>query len=245
MNTQALPMTPPTYACRLKSLVKRSARIIFLALLNVLPAPAQTSSKAPTFGAPTTINRCSIQLAQIRPLRGFRLGMTLAEFTNSFQGSPPQVPEPDYLGVRSAKFYWSEKQRKSADLNGLEFKFFDDRLYQMEATYSVGTEWDQRPWSDFAEAVSRGMGVEAAWTEIPGTPLTSGKRFSLDCGEVRFGLWVMEPPMSRSSLPAGQIATAFLTLTATKSEVRLKEQEDAYRQQRQQRDAERRRVFKP
>lgn len=89
------------------------------------------------------------------------------------------------------------------------------------------------------------MGVEAAWTEAPGTPSTPDKRFSLNCGEVRFGLWVMEPPMSRSLLPAGQIATAFLTLTATKSEVRLKQQEDAYRQQRQQHDAERRRVFKP
>lgn len=188
---------------------------------------------------PVIINKCPIQLAQLLPLRRFRLGASLTEFAKSFQGNPPSIPEPDYLGIRSLKFNWSEEPRKPTDLTQIEFRFFDDRLYQIEATYKVGTEWEERPWNEFAEAISRGMGVEARWAEMP------DKRFRLDCGEVRFNLWVMEPMMSRSSLPAGQMATAFLTLTATESEVRIKKREEAFRQQQQQRNIERRKVFTP
>jgi hypothetical protein len=239
MNTEVLPMTSASNVCRLKRLVKRSAWIIFLALLNSRLAPAQTPSNTSDLGIPTAINSCPMRLDQLRPLRGFKLGMTIPEFTKSFRGSPPQVPERDYLGIRTIKFNWSEERGSSTDIDKIEFRFFSDRLYQMEATYSVRTEWDQRPWSDFAEAISRGMGVKAAWSE------TSPKQFRLDCGEVRFDLRVMEPLMSRSSLPAGQIASAFLTLTETGSETRIKQQEDAHRRQQPQRDAERRQTFKP
>jgi hypothetical protein len=137
------------------------------------------------------------------------------------------------------KFYWSQEGRRSTDLNKIGFKFFNDRLYQIEATYAVSTEWEKRPPRDFAEGISRGLGVEVGWTEVP------GNRFKLDCGEVRFDLWVMEPIMSRSSLPAGQMATAYLTLTATGSEAQIKKREDTLRQQQQQRNTERRRVFRP
>jgi hypothetical protein len=188
---------------------------------------------------PIIINKCPVQLAQLLPLRGFRLGVSLTEFVTRFKGNPPTIPESDPLGIRSLKFNWSEETRKSTDLTQIEFRFFDDRLYQIEATYKVGTEWDDRPLSEFAEAISHGMGVEAGWAEMP------DKKFNLDCGEVRFNLWVMEPIMSRSSLPAPQMATAFLTLTATTSEAQIKKREEAYRQQQQQRNIERRKEFKP
>jgi hypothetical protein len=185
------------------------------------------------------INKCPIQLAQLLPLKGFKLGASLTEFAKSFKGNLLSIPEPDYLGLRSLKFNWSEQPPKSTDLTQIEFRFFDDRLYQIEATYKVGTEWEERPLSAFAEAISRGMGVEASWAEMP------DKKFNLECGEVRFNLWVMEPMMSRSSLPAGQMATAFLTLTATGSEAQIKNREEAYRQRQQQRNSERRKVFTP
>ena len=113
---------------------------------------------------------------------------------------------------------------------GQGFVAAQDRLYQMEATYSVGAEWDQQPWRDFAGAISRGLGVEASWSEM------SPKQFRMDCGDVRFDLQVMEPFMSISSLPAGQIASAFLTLTDTESEALVKQREDAYRRQQPQRE---------
>ncbi|HEY0321693.1 MAG TPA: hypothetical protein VGC66_12100 [Pyrinomonadaceae bacterium] len=188
---------------------------------------------------PVIINKCPVQLAQLLPLRGFKLGTPFTEFANRFKGSALSIPEPDKLGMRSLKFNWSEEPRKPTDLAQIEFRFFDDRLYQIEATYKVGTEWEGRPLSEFAEAISRGMGVEARWAEMP------DKRFRLDCGEVRFNLWVMEPMMSRSSLPGGQMATAFLTLTATASEAQIKRREETYRQQQQQRNSEKRRVFTP
>ncbi|HKS26721.1 MAG TPA: hypothetical protein VJS44_02825 [Pyrinomonadaceae bacterium] len=188
--------------------------------------------------SPAVINKCPIQLDQLLALRGFRLGASITEFTKSFQGNPPSIPEPDPSGIRSLKFNWSEEPRKLTDMTQIEFRFFDDRLYQIEATYKMGTEWEERPLSEFAEAISRGMGVEARWAEMP------DKKFRLDCGQVRFNLWVMEPTMSRSSLPAGQMAIAFLTLTATESEAQIKKREESFRQQ-QQRNSERRRVFTP
>jgi hypothetical protein len=188
---------------------------------------------------PVIINKCPVQLAQLLPLRGFRLGSSLAEFAKRFQGEPTSIPEPDYLGIRSMKFNWAQESRRLTDLKQMEFRFFNDHLYQIEATYKVGTEWEERPLSEFAEAISQGMGVEAAWAEMP------DKRFRLDCGEVRFNLWVMEPMMSRSSLPAGEMAAAFLTLTATGSEAQIKKRAEAFRQQQQQRNTERRRVFTP
>jgi hypothetical protein len=174
--------------------------------------------------SPAIINKCPIQLGQLLPLRGFRLGASLTEFTKSFQGNPPSIPEPDYLGIRSLKFNWFEEPRKPTDITQIGFRFFDDHLYQIEATYKMGTEWEERPLNEFAKAISRGMGVEGTWAEMP------DKKFRLDCGEVRFNLWVMEPTMSRSSLPAGQMATAFLTLTATESEAQIKKREESFRQ---------------
>lgn len=189
--------------------------------------------------SPAVINKCPIQLAQLLPLRGFKLGASLTEFAKSFKGNLPSIPEPDPLGIRSLKFNWSELPLKSTDLTQIEFRFFNDHLYEIKATYKVGTEWEERPLNEFAEAMSRGMGVEAKWAEMP------DKKFNLDCGEVRFNLWVMEPMMSRSSLPAGQMATAFLTLTATTSEAQIKKREEDYRKQQQQRNTERRKVFTP
>lgn len=200
------------------------------ALLKIVQPPSQTA---------IIINKCPIQIATLLPLRGFKLGASLTEFANRFKGSPLSIPEPDNLGLRSLKFNWYEEPRKPTDLTQIEFRFFDDRLYQIEAIYKVGTEWEERPWNEFAEAISRGMGVEAGWTEMP------DKRFRLDCGEVRFNLWVIEPMMSRSSLPVGQMATAFLTLTATNSEAQIKIREESYRQQQQKRNSERRKVFTP
>lgn len=239
MNTEAPSATPASNAPRLKRIFKRSAWIMFLALLNVWVAQAQTPSNIPASEGPTAINGCPVRLNQLRPLRGFRLGMTLTEFRRGFQGDPLQFPEPDHLGVRTIKFKWSQERRNSTDLDTLEFRLSGDHLYQIEATYSIGAEWDQQPWRDFAGAISRGLGVEASWSEM------SPKQFRLDCGDVRFELQVMEPFMSISSLPAGQIASAFLTLTDTKSEALVKQREDAYRRQQPQRNAERRRVFKP
>jgi hypothetical protein len=189
--------------------------------------------------ASITISKCPIQITQLLPIRGFKLGESLAEFSEHFQGGHLSIPEPDYLGIRSMKFYWPQEGRRLTDINEMEFRFFDDRLYQIEAVYAVGTEWEERPLSEFASVISRGLGVEAGWTEA------TGNRFKLDCGEVRFDLWVMKPIMSRSSLPAGQMATAYLTLTATSSEAQIRKREETLRQQQQQRDAERRRVFRP
>jgi hypothetical protein len=258
MTTQAITRLHVTFSFCRKRVNRQGARLLFFILSCISLVNAQTSEAklVPLSGVSdramlpfgmrssppriaVTVNRCPIQLTQLPPLRGFRLGASIAEFAKSFQGNLPSIPEPDDLGIRSMKFYWSQEGRRSTDLNKMEFRFFNDRLYQIEATYAVGTEWEERPLREFAAVISRGMGVEAGWAEVP------SNRFKLDCGEVRFDLWIMKPIMSSSSLLAGQIATAYLTLTATGSEAQIKKREESLRQQQQQRNAERRRVFRP
>jgi hypothetical protein len=70
----------------------------------------------------------------------------------------------------------------STGLDKLEFKFFDERMYQIRAYYSVGKEWKQRPMSEFAEALSRSLGVETVWGK------RDEKEFIIPCGAVRLDL---------------------------------------------------------
>jgi hypothetical protein len=109
MNARTPSMAQP-HACRLMRLIARSAWLTSLTLLTASPVPAQNPPGAAPSATLVTANRCPIQLAQLRPLRGFKLDMTFAEFMKSFRGVPPLLEGPNYLGVRSAKFYWSEER---------------------------------------------------------------------------------------------------------------------------------------
>lgn len=167
--------------------------------------------------------------------------MSSAEVMNRFRATPPPLSKPDEVGRRSMTIELSRPQDApgSTGLNKLIFRFFDDRVYQIEATYSVGREWNKRPMSEFADALSRGLGVDAAWTE-KGT-----KEFVIDCGEVRLNVSIDELDDIMSASARMPLAAAFFTITNTTAEVQIKERAGRLRQQERQRDAERRKVFKP
>ncbi|MGB9180660.1 MAG: hypothetical protein WCB68_15620 [Pyrinomonadaceae bacterium] len=128
----------------------------------------------------------------------------------------------------------------STGLDKLEFKFFDARLYQIMAYYSVGREWKQRPMSMFAEALSRGLGVEATWAE------RDEKEFVIPCGDVRLDLSIDDDSYALMGASARlPIAEAVFTLTDTNAESQIKLRRDVIREREKQLDAEKRRIFKP
>lgn len=207
------------------------------------PSPMRQTERAlPASSSAGTTNGCPIQMTQLLPLRGFQLGMSLTEVQSQFQGRIPTISHPDEIGRRSMKVDLSRPQdaRGSTGLEGLAFKFFDDRLYRIEATYSIGKEWNKRPMSEFAESLSRGLGVAANWT------IGTDKEFKLECGSVRFELAIDDESSalmpSRMKMP---MAVAYLTITDTAAEMQFKPRRDALRLKQQERDAEKRRVFKP
>jgi hypothetical protein len=192
--------------------------------------------------ASVALNKCPVHLAQLLPLRRFNLGMSLSDVTRHFQGGAPPISQPNGLGIRSMEVSLSRPQdpRGSTGLDKLKFKFVDNRLYQIEATYSLGKEWKQRPMMEFAGALSRGLGVDAVWAG------GDEKEFVIACGEVRFDLSIDDE--SYALMPSNTrmpLAVAYLTLTDTATEAQIKLRSDAFRQREKQRDAERRRVFRP
>jgi hypothetical protein len=195
--------------------------------------------KPNSFPSASTTNKCPVQPAQVLPIRNFRLGMTTAEYTSRFRGKAPALSQPDDIGIRSVMFNWSRDREPSGStgLDKLEFKFFDDRLYQMEATYSVGSEWKSRQRSEFAESISRGLGVEGAWSEEP----FGG--FKLDCGGVRFELTISND--LAHIIPGGPWAYAYLTLVDSAAEAQVSRKREELRLDQQRRDAEKRKIFRP
>lgn len=130
--------------------------------------------------------------------------------------------------------------RGSTGLDKLEFRFFDERLYQIRAYYSVGKEWKQRPMSEFAQAISKGLGVGAAWTQ------RDEKEFIIPCGDVRLELSIDDDSYMLMGTASGMpIAEAMFTLTDTAAEEQTKLRRDANRERERQRDTEKRKVFKP
>jgi hypothetical protein len=209
------------------------------------PLSAPTPSLPAVQAAPGPVSpptRCPIRLVQLLPFRGFRLGMTLNEVNERFRGGTPLLSRANSSGVRSMGVDLSKPDEVpgSTGLIRLEFKFFDDRLYRIEGTYVIGKEWKRRPMSEFAEALSRGLGAMATWVEEPDI------EFSAACGEVRFDLAVDEDSVAIA--PAGRetpIADAFFTVTDTTAEGQVKQRGDASRRREKELDIEKRKVFKP
>jgi hypothetical protein len=188
------------------------------------------------------LNKCPIKIAQLLPLRGFSLGMSSGTLIRQFQGSAPPLSQPDGTGIRTMELRLSRSQDPggSTGLDKLEFKFFNERLYQIKAYYSVGKEWKQRPMSEFAQALSRGLDVEAVWAE------RDEKEFIIPCGEVRFDLSIDDDSYTLMGVSTrAPIAVAYFTLTDTVAESQIKLRRDANREREKQRDAEKRKVFKP
>ena len=218
------------------------ASILILLLVNSCSVSAQIQSSSAKSSATTALNKCPIKVAQLLPLRGFSLGMSPADLARRFQGSPPPLSRPDAAGIRTMELRLSRPQdpRGSTGLDKLEFRFFDERLYQIRAYYSVGKEWKQRPMSEFAQAISKGLGVGAAWTQ------RDEKEFIIPCGDVRLELSIDDDSYMLMGTASGMpIAEAMFTLTDTAAEEQTKLRRDANRERERQRDTEKRKVFKP
>jgi hypothetical protein len=220
----------------------RVVTVLYFLLLSSSMVFAQSTATSGKSSESTTLNKCPVKLVQLIPLRGFSLGMSPNDLARRFQGNSPPLSRPDVAGIRTMEVRLSRPQdpRGSTGLDKLEFKFFAERLYQIKAYYSVGQEWKQRPMSEFAEAISRGLGVDAKWAE------RDEKEFIIPCGDVRLDLSLDDDSYvlmgASSRLP---IAEALLILTDTAAESQAKSRRNANRERERQSDAEKRKIFKP
>lgn len=169
---------------------------------------------------------CPVQVPQLLPLRGFRLGQTLGEVLARFQSKPPAAAAPDLMGIRSLNLPLarSPEERNATGVTNLELRFLDERLYRIEATYAIGKEWREHPMQEFAMSLSRGVGIASSWT------LAENNDFTLECGAVRLKLAVDED--SFRSLPARRnspVAVAYFTLIDTARAAQLKPKRGASR----------------
>lgn len=205
---------------------------------------ATTSKGSAETSDPASISNCPIQASNLIALRGFKIGASIQEVSNRFQGGMPNLSEPDSSGVRTLEVNFSRSKDApgSTGLSRLKFQFLDERIYSIEAMYHVGKEWKGRPLSEFAYSVSQGLGVSGKWIENPATVLNS--EFKLECGAVRLKLnmYIDTLPATIVELPW---ATAFLTLTDPNVESQLPQRRAKSRQKEQQIDAEKRKVFRP
>jgi hypothetical protein len=186
-----------------------------------LPGVERTSP-----GSVAMLQPCPVQVPQLLPLRGFRLGQTLGEALARFQGTPPAVAAPDAMGIRSLNLPLarSPEERNTTGVTNLELRFLDERLYRIEATYAIGKEWRERPMQEFAMSLSRGVGIAGPWT------IGGNNDFTLECGAVSLKLAVDEE--SFQSLPARRdapIAVAYFTLIDTARAAQLKPKRGASR----------------
>lgn len=207
---------------------------------HVIP-PKPVGGNSPSDSVGQTY-RCPVVLTRLLPLRGFSLGMSLGEAMGHLHDSPASTPPPDNLGVRSLTIRVSQATNDPGGtrLDSLKLQFLEDRLYQMEATYSLGREWRGRPVSEFAGRLSRGVGVTGIWSVEANNDLT------LECGDVRLALEVDEE--SFMSLPArmkSPMALAYFRLTDSAQAAKLKQRHEMLRPGERRRDEERRRGFKP
>jgi hypothetical protein len=173
-----------------------------------------------------TLQPCPVQVPQLLPLRGFRLGQTLGEVLARFQGTPPAVAAPDAMGRRSLNLPLarSPEERNTTGVTNLELRFLNERLYRIEATYAIGKEWRERPMQEFATSLSRSVGIASPWT------IGGNNDFTLECGAVSLKLAVDED--SFQSLPARRnapIAVAYFTLIDTARAAQLKPNRGASR----------------
>lgn len=227
---------------------KRSAEEKIDVPLNQISQLGLSSAERASSSAnsPATANKCPIKCSQLLPFRNFRLGMSTAEVIQRFQGVPPTISRQDRTGRRSISINLLRPQAElgSTGLDKLVFKFLDNRLYQIEATYSVGKEWSSRPMSEFADSISQGLGILSAWVDK--TDKQFNKQFELECGEVRLDLMIDDE--SLVSFPSSRrmpMAMAFFTLTETATEAQLKRRQDGLLRIEQQRNEERRKEFRP
>lgn len=113
---------------------------------------------------------CALKREDAPALRGFRLGMTLAEALNRFRSLP--LPERNSCGRRSLNFsVWDESVPSLAKafeefdgVRGLRLSFLDDRLAYVRVTYERGA--GGRTPSEFRTATAKKLSLPDAWRPL-------------------------------------------------------------------------------
>jgi hypothetical protein len=115
------------------------------------------------FAASASAQQCELNLEQAPRLRGFKLGMSVAQARAKLPGVT--FPKPDDNGdlslfLRGPALRKSDPSASEDVSNGL-FTFFDGRLVSLTIGYADSVKWESV--DEFAFSVSQSLGLPPVW----------------------------------------------------------------------------------
>lgn len=145
------------------------------------------------FAGSARAQKCELSLEQAPVLRGFKLGMRLAQARGLLAGVP--LPKPDDLGIQrvrvSANVLRKSDPSSSSDVRQGKLLFLDGKLMSVEVVYGDADQWEGV--DDFIFRVSQSLGLPPMWPKrVPVGPYDDlGERWRSEKG-LRcdgFSLW--------------------------------------------------------
>ena len=154
----------------------------FIALVFALCVISGVSGQS-RVSEPETASVCTLKLEQAPEVRGFKLGMTIAQVKTQYPRL--EVPKPNKYGLAQLllEFVPSDLSMRKGmvtlenstlvsthnypEFQGLRyatFRFFDDKIYFIELQYDGKTKW--RDIDEFAERISISLKLPREWEEM-------------------------------------------------------------------------------
>lgn len=203
---------------------------------------------------------CTVQYEQSPELRGFRLGMSVADIQSRFPGFP--TPDANDLGLStveiSDRYSSNSPKRQTGDmvmnfvnaslypeLNQLKFaelKLLDGKLIEVTVFYPNDLKWESA--DEFARKTGEALKLNGTWRKI-GDDNSFSEIRSLQCGEVTKGFNVTAG-MRKSPLVDEYGKLPYVQLQDFwKGELELYDRKKARDERRKREEQERKNTFKP
>ncbi|MFN2453583.1 MAG: hypothetical protein ABR577_05135 [Pyrinomonadaceae bacterium] len=217
--------------CALMTLAAMSASAAFAQTTT----PIKESRSDDAIKAPET--KCTLTLAQVPAVRGFRLGMTTKDFKTRFP--TVEIASADITGRSLAAIYTKDSQLKIdrsnlKDVESVLLSFADDRLETMSVTYDSATRWEST--DQFVAVISQSLALPGTWKAV------NWWQESLDCDGFRATVGAnVKNYIKLEALVDKQSREEILSALAAERRLSMKQKEEKQRQEA----AKRRAAFKP
>jgi hypothetical protein len=151
--------------------------ILFITVLGLSGAFAQKKKKEGAAQGPP----CPVERAPA--LRGFRLGMPLAEVKGALEDSSlfdSKITGSTVVGSRAVRILGSELKGDNAEgVDDVDLVFVDDRLSNIKVNFNSGMHWDSA--SDFFKRMSETLGLPQPSGEEARGSNQRNQKYTVEC----------------------------------------------------------------